>query len=205
MKWLNVTFTIGWLLAMVLVGTGSTMVVLLTNTSSSIGKVEHKVLKRIISMKNFARQERWPLSPHLWPLRPPLHLHWAGIESNPIVQMINLEILEENMKKRLEIQIVRPWKGPQTICREAPPPSISRSEEGPKALPTRLSQHLLLLYNSFDKLVFHWLFTFFIKTANLSEMVAPQLKVIFSWYVHMGQFVQGGNFGCFMSVEPPMK
>ena len=43
---------------MVLVGTGSTMVVLLTNTSSSIGKVEHKVLKRIISMKNFARQER---------------------------------------------------------------------------------------------------------------------------------------------------
>ena len=43
---------------MVLVGTGSTIVVLLTNTSSSIVKVEHKVLKRIISMKNFARQER---------------------------------------------------------------------------------------------------------------------------------------------------
>ena len=46
------------LLAMVLVGDGNTMVGLLTNTSSSIGKVEHKVLKRIISLKNFARQER---------------------------------------------------------------------------------------------------------------------------------------------------
>ena len=182
MKWMNATFTIGWLLAMVLVGNGSNMVVLLTNTTSSIGKVKHKVLKCIISMKNFARQERWPLSPHLWPLRPPLHLHWAGIESNPIIQMINLEILEKNMKKRLEIQIVRPWKGPQTICREAPPPSISRSEEGPKALPTRLSQqHLLLLYNSFDKLVFHWLFTFFIKTANLSEMLTLSQANLVQW------------------------
>ena len=43
---------------MILVDTGSTMVVLLSNRSSDIGKVEHKVLKRIISVKNFARQER---------------------------------------------------------------------------------------------------------------------------------------------------
>ena len=135
MKWLNVTFTIGWLLAMVLVGTGSAMVVLLTNTSSSIGKVEHKVLKRIISMKNFARQERWPLSPHLWPLRPPLHLHWAGIESNPIVQMINLEILEENMKKRLEIQIVRPWKAPRPFVGRPRPPVLVARKRGPRRYP----------------------------------------------------------------------
>ena len=52
------THTSGSLLALVLVGDGSTMVVLLSNTSSDIGKVEHKVLKRIISVKNFARQER---------------------------------------------------------------------------------------------------------------------------------------------------
>ena len=134
MKWLNVTFTIGWLLAMVLVGTGSTMVVLLTNTSSSIGKVEHKVLKRIISLKNFARQERWPLSPHLWPLRPSIYV-------GPALNLIqSYKWLTSRYWRRIWRSVLKSKlsvleKAPRPFVGRPRPPVLVGRKRGPRRYP----------------------------------------------------------------------